>query len=147
MIEKNKTRELVDIPRDRKVHQMDVKSTFLNGFLEEEIYVEQPKGFIVEEKEDKVYKLSKVIYGLKEVPRTWYNRINDYLISLGFDKSLLESAPYVKSKGVEWRLSKARMKEKINCKFVYQVTSSQQIGICSSKNQGVMLEIVFFNCK
>ncbi|XP_068461601.1 uncharacterized protein [Phaseolus vulgaris] len=53
MIEKNKTREVVDIPRDRKVHQMDVKSTFLNGFLEEEIFVEQPKGFIVEGKEKK----------------------------------------------------------------------------------------------
>jgi len=73
MIEKNKTREVVDIPRDRKVHQMDVKSTFFNEFLEEEISVEQPKGFIVEGKEDKVYKLSKAIYGLKDVPRTWYN--------------------------------------------------------------------------
>ena len=50
MIEKNKTRGLVDIPRDRKVHQMDVNSTFLNGFIEEEI-----------------------IYGLKDVLRTWYN--------------------------------------------------------------------------
>ena len=49
----------------------------------------------MEEKEDKVYKLSKVIYGLKGVPRTWYNRIDDYLISLGFDKNLLEYAPYV----------------------------------------------------
>jgi len=63
-------------------------------FLEEEISVEQPKGLIVEGKEDKVYKLSKAIYGLKEVPRTWYNRIDDYLSSLGFDKSLLESARY-----------------------------------------------------
>jgi len=44
---------------------MDAKSTFLNGFLEEEISVEQPKGFIVEGKEDNVYKLSKTIYGLK----------------------------------------------------------------------------------
>ena len=57
---------------------MDVKSTFLNGFLEEEISIEKPKGFIVEGKEDSVYKLSKVIYGLKEVPRKWYNRIDDY---------------------------------------------------------------------
>ena len=73
MIEKNKTWELVDIPRDRKVHQMDIKSTFLNGFLEDEISVEQPKGFIVEGKEDKVYKLSKAIYELKVVLRTWYN--------------------------------------------------------------------------
>jgi len=57
--------------------------------------------------------LSKAIYGLKEVLRTWYNRIDDYFISLGFDKSLLESAPYDKSKGVEWRLSKTRMKKKL----------------------------------
>ncbi|XP_068466836.1 uncharacterized protein [Phaseolus vulgaris] len=89
MIVKNKTRELVDIPRNRKVHQMDVKSTFINGFLEEEISVEQPKGLIVKGKEDK-----------------------GYFISLGFDNSLLESASYVKSKDVEWRLSKARMKKK-----------------------------------
>jgi len=67
--------------------------------------------------------LSKAIYGLKDVPRTWYNRIDDYLITLGFDKSLLEFAPYVKSKGVEWRLSKARMKK--NCRFVYQATSNK----------------------
>ena len=122
MIEKNNTRELVDIPRDRKVHQMDVKSTFLNGSLEEEISVEQPRGFIVEGKEDKVYKLSKAICDLKYFPR-----IDDYLISLGFDKSLLEFAPYVKSKGVEWRLSKARMKKNKNCRFVYQATSRQKV--------------------
>jgi len=82
-----------------KVHRMDVKSAFLNGYLEEEIYVEQPKGFIVEGKEDKVYRLSKALYDLKQAPRAWYSRIDDYLLSLGFDKSLLESTLYVKSKG------------------------------------------------
>jgi len=71
---------------------MDVKSAFLNEFLKEEIYVEQPKGFIVERKEDKVYRLSEVLYGLKQTPRAWYSRIDDYLLSLGFDKSLSESA-------------------------------------------------------
>jgi len=70
--------------------------------------------------------LSKAIYGLKEVPKTWYNQIDDYLINLGF-----ECAVYVKSKGVEWRLSKARIKK--NCKFV-----------CTSKNRGIVLDIVFF---
>ena len=87
MIEKNKTWELVGIPRDRKVHQMDVKSTFLNGFLEEKIY----KGFIMEGKEDKVYRLFKALYDLKQAPKSRYSRIDDYLLSLGFDKSLSES--------------------------------------------------------
>ena len=106
----------------------------------------------MEGKEEKFYKLSKAIYGLKDVPRTWYNRIDDYLISFGFDKSLLESAPYVKSKGVEWRLSKARM----NFFFFFEDLFtkplpankfeflSQKIGIYSSKNQGGVLDIVFF---
>ena len=74
-----------------KVHQMDVKSAFLNGVLEEEIYVEQPKGFVIEGKEDKVYRLFKALYGLKQAPRAWYSRIDEYLLSLGFDKSLSES--------------------------------------------------------
>ena len=56
----------------------------------------------MEGKEEKVYKLSEVLYGLKQAPRAWYSRIeDDYLLSLGFDKSLSESALYVKSKGVE----------------------------------------------
>ena len=59
-----------------KVHQMDVKSAFLNGILQEEIYVEQPEGFVME---DKVYQLHKAFYGLKQAPRAWYSRIDDYL--------------------------------------------------------------------
>ena len=138
VIEKNKTQELFNITQDRKVHQMDVKSTFLHGFLEEEIFVEQPKGFIMEGKEDKVYKLFKAIYGLKDVPRTWYNQIDDYLISLGFDKSLLESAPYVKSKGLNGEIKQSK-DEKIADLFTKPLPSNkyefsrQKIRICSSK--------------
>ncbi len=57
---------------------MDVKSTFLNGYVDEEIYVEQPEGFEVPGKEDYVYKLKKALYGLKQVPRAWYSRIDKY---------------------------------------------------------------------
>ena len=48
-----------------KGHQMDVKSTFLNGILQVEIYVEQPEGFVMEDKENKVYRLHKALYGFK----------------------------------------------------------------------------------
>jgi hypothetical protein len=57
---------------------MDVKSSFLNGYLEEEVFVEQPQVFEVQGKEHQVYKLKKALYGLKQAPRTWYARINGY---------------------------------------------------------------------
>ena len=52
-----------------KVYQLDVKSAFLNGYLQEEIFVEQPEGFLVKEEEEKVYLLNKEFYGLKQAPR------------------------------------------------------------------------------
>ena len=57
---------------------MDVNSTFLNGNLEEEVYVEQPQGYEVPRQENKVYRLKKALYGLKQAPRAWYNRIDSY---------------------------------------------------------------------
>lgn len=59
--------------RGWKVHQMDVKSAFLNGVLQEQIYIEQPKGFVVDGTEEKVYRLHKALYGLKQIPRSWYS--------------------------------------------------------------------------
>ena len=79
--------------------QLDVKSAFLNGFLEEEIYVEQPEGFVDKGNKNKVYLLKKALYGLKQAPRVWYSRIDDHLISPGFEKSLSELTLYVKHDG------------------------------------------------
>ena len=85
--------------KDWRLYQLDVKSTFLNGYLQEKIYVKQPKGFVNEGEEDKVYLLKKAFYGLKQAPRAWYSRINEYLLNLGFVKSLSESTLYVKHNG------------------------------------------------
>lgn len=82
-----------------KVFQLDVKSAFLNGYLQEEIYVEQPEGYVKEGEEDKVYLLKKALYGLKQAPRAWYSRIDEHLCNLGFAKSPSESTLYVKHNG------------------------------------------------
>ncbi|KAL0556123.1 hypothetical protein IC582_004633 [Cucumis melo] len=58
------------------VYQFDVKSAFLNGELQEEVYVEQPEGFVKKDSEEKVYKLTKALYGLKQAPRVWYSKID-----------------------------------------------------------------------
>ncbi|CAL5368182.1 unnamed protein product [Camellia sinensis] len=78
------------------IHQMDVKSAFLNGYLEEEIFVEQPEGFAFQGQEEKVYRRKKALYGLKQAPRSWYSRIDAHLVNLGFEKSLSESTLYIK---------------------------------------------------
>jgi hypothetical protein len=59
-----------------KLHQMDVKSAFMNGVLEEEVYVRQPPGFESEKYPHRVYKLRKALYGLKKAPRAWYGRLS-----------------------------------------------------------------------
>jgi len=81
-----------------KVFQLDVKSAFLNEVLQEEIYVEQPDGFVIQGAKDKVYLLQKALYGLKQAPRAWYSRIDEHLLNLGFVKSLSEATLYVKLK-------------------------------------------------
>jgi hypothetical protein len=72
------------------INHMDVKSAFLNGYLEEEVCVEKPQGFEVQGKEHQVYKLKKGLYGLKQAPRTWYARIDGYFKDSGFNRSKSE---------------------------------------------------------
>ena len=63
---------------------MDVKSAFLNGFIEEEVYVKQPSSFDRLKYPYRVYKLQKALYGLKQVPRAWYNRLKSFLLKHGY---------------------------------------------------------------
>ncbi|KAI5352933.1 hypothetical protein L3X38_005825 [Prunus dulcis] len=78
-----------------KLYQLDVKSAFLNGVLKEEVYLDQPDGFVTTNYEDKVYKLKKALYGLK---RAWYEEINAYLVSCGYVRSISEATLYCKTK-------------------------------------------------
>jgi transposase InsO family protein len=79
-----------------KVYQMDVKSYFLNGELEEEVYIEQPEGFQLSENADYVCKLKKALYGLKQAPRAWYSRLDKYLQQAGFRKGSADNNLYIK---------------------------------------------------
>ncbi|CAM8997862.1 unnamed protein product [Rhodiola kirilowii] len=67
-----------------KLFQMDVKSAFLNGLLNEEVYVAQLKGFEDPHHPDHVYRLKKALYGLKQAPRAWYERLTEFLIDHGY---------------------------------------------------------------
>ena len=75
---------------------MDVKATFLNGYLEEEVYVEQPQGYAVPGQEHKVYRLKKALNGLKQAPRALYIHIDSYLTQIGFHRSESEPTLYTK---------------------------------------------------
>jgi hypothetical protein len=79
-----------------KVYQMDVKYAFLNGNMEEEVFIEHPEGFQLSENQDYVCKLKKSLYGLKQAPRAWYSRLDKYLQQQGFKRGTAESNIYIK---------------------------------------------------
>jgi len=79
-----------------KLHQMDVKTTFLNRNIEEEVYIERPEGFVIHTKESHMCKLRKALYGLKQASRAWYSRIDSYHQNLGFSKSVADLNLYFK---------------------------------------------------
>lgn len=78
------------------IFQLDVKSAFLHGNLEEQVFVDQPLGHIKIGYEQKVYRLKKALYGLKQAPRAWYSRIESYFLREGFHKCPYEHSLFVK---------------------------------------------------
>ncbi|GJZ84145.1 retrovirus-related pol polyprotein from transposon TNT 1-94, partial [Tanacetum coccineum] len=84
---------------DFKLFQIDVKSAFLNGFINEEVYVAQPPGFIDFEKLDHVYKLKKALYGLKQAPKAWYDRLKAFLIKGEYKMGMVDNTLFTKKKG------------------------------------------------
>ena len=84
---------------DLELHQMDVKTAFLNDELEEEIYMKQPEGFVVQGHEDKVYKLNRVLYGLKQASRQWYRKFHQAIGEIGFVPNNADTCFYIKRSG------------------------------------------------
>jgi hypothetical protein len=78
------------------LHQMDVKKSFLNGAIEEEVYIEQPQEFEVHSRDTRICRLKESLYGLKQAPRAWYAIMDNYLTRLGFSKSHADPNLYYK---------------------------------------------------
>ena len=79
---------------DYEIWNMDVKTTFLNGHLEESIFMDQPKGFVVNRQEQKVCKLLRSIYGLKQASRSWNQRFDEIIKTYGFIQNVDEPCVY-----------------------------------------------------
>jgi hypothetical protein len=77
-----------------KLHRMDVKTTFLNDEIEEKVYIEQPEGFVKHNEKSHVCRLKKSLYGLKRALHDWYEKMDGFLMSLGFNKSVFDPNLY-----------------------------------------------------
>ncbi|GKD16714.1 retrovirus-related pol polyprotein from transposon TNT 1-94 [Tanacetum coccineum] len=77
---------------------MDVKSAFLNGFINEEVYVAQPPGFVYFEKPNHVFKLKKALYGLKQAPKAWHDRLKAFLLDHSYTMGLVDNTLFTKKK-------------------------------------------------
>ncbi|GJZ41203.1 retrovirus-related pol polyprotein from transposon TNT 1-94, partial [Tanacetum coccineum] len=83
---------------DFKLYQMDVKSAFLNGFINEEVYMAQPPRFIDFAKPNYVYRLKKALYGLKQAPKAWYDRLKTFLIKHYYSMGMVDNTLFTKKK-------------------------------------------------
>ncbi|GKD40005.1 retrovirus-related pol polyprotein from transposon TNT 1-94 [Tanacetum coccineum] len=81
------------------VFQMDVKTTFLNGILNEEVYVSHPKGFIDQDHLNHVFILKKTLYGLKQAPRAWYDLLSKFILSQKFVKGVVDPTLFTRKEG------------------------------------------------
>ena len=101
VVRQESLRTLIAIAQQKgmKLHQVDVSTAFLNGLLEEEVYMQQPPGFIKEGEEHLVCKLNKSIYGLKQAPRCWNMALDAYLKELRFEQTKSDPCIYVSTEG------------------------------------------------
>jgi hypothetical protein len=83
---------------------MDVKNAFLNGVIQEEVYVRQPLGFESPKYPDRVYKLSKALYGLKQAPRSWYARLKIFLLEHGYVMESVDKIIFTLNHGTDFLL-------------------------------------------
>ncbi|GKB29959.1 copia protein [Tanacetum coccineum] len=100
------------------IYQMDVKTTFLNGELREEVYVSQPKGFVDQDNPTHVYKLKKTLYGLKQAP--WYDMLSSFLLSQKFSKGALGPTLFTRKEGKDILMARPTEKHLHTVKRIFR---------------------------
>ena len=100
--------------KEWNIFQLDVNSVFLHGELSEKVFVAQPPGYVVKGEEDKVYKLKKALYGLRQSPRAWYSPIEAYFSKEGFLRCPYEHTLFVKMGGEMFNKFKSSMMQEFD---------------------------------
>ncbi|GJX85592.1 retrovirus-related pol polyprotein from transposon TNT 1-94 [Tanacetum coccineum] len=126
------------------VYQMDVKTTFLNGILREEVYVSQPDGFVDPDNPNHVYRLKKALYGLKQAPRAWYDLLSSFLLSQGFSKGTVDPTLFISRKGKDILLVQIYVDDIIFASTTTELCDKFSEIMCSKFKMSMMGKISFF---
>nr|GEX24968.1 copia protein [Tanacetum cinerariifolium] len=123
---------------------MDVKTTFLNGNLREEVYVIQSDGFVDPDNPNHVYKLKKALYGLKQAPRAWYYMLSSFVISQDFSKGLVDPTLFIRRNGNDLLLVKTNYDDIIFATSTLELCDLFVKIMCSKIKMSMMGKISFF---
>ncbi|GJX11987.1 retrovirus-related pol polyprotein from transposon TNT 1-94 [Tanacetum coccineum] len=126
------------------VYQMDVKTTFLNGILREEVYVSQPDGFMDQDNPNHVYKLKKALYGLKQAPRAWYDLLSKFLLSQEFSKGTMDPTLFIRRQGKDLLLVQIYVDDIIFASTTPELCDQFSKIMCSQFKMLMMGKISFF---
>jgi hypothetical protein len=127
-----------------KLYQMDVKSDFLNGVIQEEVYVRQPPGFESSKYLDRVYKLSKALYGLKPAPRAWYAKLKTFLLEHGYVMGSVNKTLFTLNHGTDFLLVQINVDDIIFGGSSNSLVSRFQEMMESEFQMSMMGELTFF---
>nr|GEW77775.1 hypothetical protein [Tanacetum cinerariifolium] len=126
------------------VYQMDVKSAFLYGTIEEEVYVCQPSGFEDPDHHDKVYKVVKALYGLHQAPRAWYETLANYLLENGFHRGQIDQTLFIKKQKGDILLVRIYVDDIIFCATNKDLCKSFKKLMKDKFQMSLIGELIFF---
>jgi hypothetical protein len=126
-----------------KLYQMDVKNAFLNGVIQEEVYIRQPLGFENLKYPQRVYKLSKVLYGLKQAPRAWYARLKTFWLEHGYVMGRVDKTLFTLKHGTDFLLAQMYIDDIIFGDSSHTLVSRFQEMIENEFQMSMMGELTF----